>query len=137
MEQVIEFITNNWMLVAGWLALLAAFLWDNAQRSGETVSPIQATRLINKQNALVLDLRDQKEYNLGHLPSAKNIPFSKLAERLSELESAKQHPIVLVCKTGQTVGMAGKTLKQNGFQVYRLSGGMMEWGNQNLPVVTK
>jgi rhodanese-related sulfurtransferase len=137
MEQALEFINNNWMLVSVWGAFLAAFLWDNNQRSGASISAAQATQMINKQDAAVLDIRDKKEFDTGHLANAINIPYASLTERMSELESSKEHPIVLVCKSGQSVGMAGKTLKQKGFQVFRLSGGMLEWTNQNLPVVTK
>ena len=137
MEQAFEFINNNWMLVSVWGAFLAAFLWDNNQRSGASISSAQATQMINKQDAVVLDIRDKKDFDDGHLANAINIPYSSLADRLSELESSKEHPIVLVCKSGQSVGMAGKTLKQKGFEVYRLSGGMLEWTNQNLPLVTK
>ena len=124
------------MLVGVWFVFLMAFFWDNAQRSGQTVSTTQATQMINKQNALVLDIRDKKEFNEGHLADALNIPYGSLADRMSELESQKERPIILVCKSGQTVGIAGKTLKQKGYQVFRMSGGMMEWRNQNLPVVT-
>lgn len=137
MEQALEFINNNWMLVSVWGVFLAAFLWDNNQRSGASISAAQATQMINKQSAAVLDIRDKKEFDTGHLANAINIPYASLTERMSELESSKEHPIVLVCKSGQSVGMAGKTLKQKGFQVFRLSGGMLEWTNQNLPVVTK
>jgi len=136
MEQLFEFIGNHWMLVGVWFVFLMAFFWDNAQRSGQTVSTTQATQMINKQNALVLDIRDKKEFNEGHLADALNIPYGSLADRMSELESQKERPIILVCKSGQTVGIAGKTLKQKGYQVFRMSGGMMEWRNQNLPVVT-
>lgn len=137
MEQVFEFIQNNWMLVSVWGALVAAFLWDNNQRSGSSISTSQATQMINKQDAVVLDVRDKKEYEGGHIASAINIPYSALTERMTELESSKGRPIVLVCKSGQSVGMAGKTLKQKGYEVFRLSGGMLEWTNQNLPVISK
>lgn len=136
MEQVFEFIGNNWILVSIWGVFLAAFFWDNSQRSGQTLSPSETTQMINKQNALVLDIRDKKDFKEGHLVDALNIPYASLAERMTELESQKERPIILVCKSGQTVGMAGKTLKQKGYQVFRLGGGMMEWRNQNLPVVS-
>lgn len=135
MEQLFEFMGNHWILVSVWFVFLMAFFWDNSQRSGQTVSTTQATQMINKQNALVLDIRDKKEFNEGHLADAVNIPYGSLADRMSELESEQERPIILVCKSGQTVGIAGKTLKQKGYQVFRMSGGMMEWRNQNLPVV--
>lgn len=135
MDRIIEFITNHWELVGIWTAFLVALLWDNNRRSGQSVSPTQATFMINKEDALVLDIRDQKEFNSGHLASAINIPYAKLGSRLDELNSYKERPIILVCKSGQTVGVAGKMLREKGFNAMRLSGGMMEWSNQNLPVV--
>lgn len=136
MEQFFEFIGNHAILSGIWTACLVALFWDNSKRSGQTVSVHQATQLINKQNALVVDIREKKEFGEGHLANALNIPYASLADRMSELESSKERPILLVCKAGQTVGMAGKTLQQKGYQVYRLTGGMMEWRNQNLPVVS-
>jgi len=83
----------------------------------------------------VLDIRDKKDFSAGHLANALNIPYSNLASRLNELDAHKERPIILVCKTGQTVGVAGKMLREKGFNAVRLTGGMMEWTNQNLPVV--
>lgn len=136
-DQVIEFVINNYVLVGIWAAFVLAFLWDGQQKSGKTVTVTEATRLINKEEAVVLDIRDHKEYSEGHIANAVNIPYSKLATRLDELNKSKSHPIVLVCKSGQTVGMAGKMLREKGFNAVRLQGGMMEWHNQNLPVVRK
>lgn len=135
MDRIIEFVTNHWELVGVWIAFLAALLWDNNRRSGQGVSPTQATFMINKEDALVLDIRDAGDFSNGHLASAVNIPYSKLASRLDELTPHKERPIILVCKSGQTVGVAGKMLREKGFNAMRLTGGMMEWSNQNLPVV--
>jgi len=137
MEQFFEFIGNHWELVAVWTAFVVALLWDNGKKSGETISVNEAINKINKENAVVLDIREHQDYSQGHLVDAMNIPFAKLAERMSELEKHKSRPIVLVCKTGQTVAMAGKMLKQKEFEVYRMQGGMAEWSHQNLPVVKK
>ena len=67
--------------------------------------------------------------------NAINIPYASLAQRMNELEKERERPIVLVCKTGQTVSMAGKMLREKGFNAVRMKGGMMEWNSQNLPVV--
>jgi rhodanese-related sulfurtransferase len=137
MDQLFEFIGNHWWLVGIWGAFLAALLWDNNQRAGQTVSTAQATQLINKENAVVLDIRDKGEFGKGHLANALNIPYASLANRMNELTIYKENPIILVCKTGQTVSMAGKMLREQGYNAVRLSGGMMEWNAQNLPVVKK
>jgi len=136
MEQFFEFVINHWMLVSALVVLLVLLMWDSGQKSGPKVSSHEATRLINQQNALVLDIRDKAEFGKGHLVDALNIPQAQIANRLSELEKHKDVPIIVVCKSGQTASAASKTLKDNGFaQVYRLSGGIMDWQNNNLPLV--
>ncbi|GGY38972.1 rhodanese-like domain-containing protein [Bacterioplanes sanyensis] len=137
MDQLFEFIGNHVWLVAIWTAFLLALIWDNRQRSGASVSVAQATVMINKEDAVVLDIRDKKDYRAGHVTNAINIPYANLANRLGELSPHKEKPIILVCKTGQTVSMAGKMLREKGFNAVRLQGGMMEWTAQNLPVVKK
>ncbi|ASP40675.1 sulfurtransferase [Bacterioplanes sanyensis] len=137
MAQLFEFIGNHWWLVGLWAAFLLALFWDNNQRNGAKVSVAEATVLINKQDAVVVDIRDKKEFSEGHLANAVNIPYSSLASRLGELNPHKDKPLILVCKTGQTVSMAGKMLREKGFNAVRLHGGMMEWTGQNLPVVKK
>ena len=135
MDRLFEFIGNNWWLVGLWAVFLLALLRDNNQRSGKSVSPSEATLMINRENALVLDIRDKKDFSAGHLANALNIPYANLASRLDELNAHKERPIILVCKTGQTVTVAGKMLREKGFNAVRMSGGMMEWNNLNLPVV--
>ena len=81
-------------------------------------------------------MRDQKEFSEGHIVDAVNIPHAALGSRLSEIERHKQKPIVVTCKMGQHAGTAGTVLRKAGFEnVSRLKGGIMEWRNQNLPVV--
>ena len=91
--------------------------------------------MANSEDAVFVDIRDSKDFNAGHIANAVNIPFSALASRMNELDKYKDKPLILVCKSGQTVNMAGKTLREKGFNAVRMSGGMMEWSNQNLPVV--
>lgn len=135
MDQYIEFVVNHWWLVGIWAAFLVALLWDNNRRNGQTVSTAEATTMINRQNALVLDIRDKADFKAGHLVNAVNIPYASLAQRMNELDKERERPIVLVCKTGQTISMAGKMLREKGFNAVRMKGGMMEWNSQNLPVV--
>jgi rhodanese-related sulfurtransferase len=138
MDQLIEFVTNHWIMVSALVALLILLMWDSGQKAGPKVSTHEATNLINTKNALVLDIREKGDFKAGHLVDAINIPTSQVANRLSELENHKSDPIIVVCKTGQTASAASKTLKDNGFeQVYRLTGGIMEWTNNNLPLVKK
>ncbi|MBH80718.1 MAG: sulfurtransferase [Gammaproteobacteria bacterium] len=136
MDQLFEFIGNHPYLVGAFVLLLVLFIRNETQRGGSSVSAQQLVGLVNREGAVVLDLRDQKEYEAGHIVDSVNIPYASLESRLSELEKYKDKPIVLACKMGQHAGSAGTALRKNGFaNVSRLSGGIAEWRNQNLPVV--
>ena len=84
----------------------------------------------------MLDVRDSKDYRDGHITGAKNIPFAKLKDQLSELKPFKDKPVVLVCKMGQHSGAAGKILHAEGFSdVRRLAGGITTWTTDGLPLI--
>jgi rhodanese-related sulfurtransferase len=135
MNEFLMFVSQEWMLVSALLVLIGLFLWTENVRAGESISVHQLTAQVNNANGLVLDLRDNKEFKEGHIVDAINIPFAKLAESMSQLEIHKARPLVLVDKMGQHTGSAGRTLKQAGYQVSRLNGGMSEWTGSSLPVV--
>lgn len=94
--------------------------------------------MLNADEAVVLDVRDQKEYSAGHIAGALNIPYAKISEREPELSEYKDdRAIVVVDKAGQHAGAAGKSLVKLGYRVNKLSGGMTDWLNEKLPVVKK
>ncbi len=133
MTNFLIFLGEQWLLVSALLALVGLFMWTENRRAGDSISVHQLTAQVNGANALVVDLREPKEFREGHIVDALNIPFAKLADRMSELD--KTRPLVLVDKIGQHSASAGRNLKQAGFQVSRLTGGMSEWTGANLPVV--
>ncbi|MDH3992157.1 MAG: rhodanese-like domain-containing protein [Gammaproteobacteria bacterium] len=137
MALFLEFLTQQWILVAALLAVIIMLVMHEARKSGPSLSPQQAINLINAQQGVFLDLRDAADYKQGHIVDALHIPAGKLADRMAELEKYRGKPIVLVCKMGQQSGAAGKQLKAQKFeQVYKMSGGMMEWSNLQLPTVS-
>lgn len=136
MTRFFEFLVNHWILSGLWLALFATLIAYVNSKSGKSVSPHQATLLVNKQNGVFLDIRERKEFDKGHIVDAINIPLAKLHDRITELEKKKDVPIVVVCQVGQQSAQAVKALEAKGFtQVSRMSGGMNEWQLQNLPLV--
>lgn len=136
MEQLLEFFTNNILLVAAWALTLAMLLWTEQQKAGKSVGTHEATRMINKDGAVILDIRPKKEFSTGHITNAIHIPVTDLDKHITELEKHKQKPMIVVCNLGQTAGAASKKLKAAGFEnVVRLSGGMTEWKAQSLPIV--
>lgn len=136
MEQFFEFIGNHFILAGTFLVFLALFIRNEMNRGGKGISAQQLVDLVNRENAVVLDLRDRKEFDQGHLVGAINVPYANLETRVAELEKYKEKPVVLVCRMGQHAGSAGNVLRKSGFtNLSRLTGGYMEWRNQNLPVV--
>ncbi|MCX7064154.1 MAG: rhodanese-like domain-containing protein [Proteobacteria bacterium] len=136
MSQLFEFIGNHPILVSLFAVLLALFIRNETQRGGRGVSPQELVNLVNRQGGVVLDVRDSKEFATGHIVDAVNVPHGALEGRLAELEKYKTKPVTIVCAMGQHAGTAGTVLRKSGFaEVSRLSGGMSEWRNQNLPVV--
>ncbi|MCD8513813.1 MAG: rhodanese-like domain-containing protein [Nitrincola sp.] len=138
MERIFEFIGNHPLLVTAWLLTLTVLLWTEKRKSGRSVTCAEATRMINKESAIIVDIRNKKEWDTGHIANARHIPFADLDRRITELDNFKESPIIVVCNLGQTAGTAGKKLKSAGFtQVARLSGGITEWKAQHLPIVKK
>ena len=137
MALFLEFLAQQWILTLALLAAVGMFFYHESRKAGPSLTPQMAINLINNQNALVLDVRDSKEFQQGHIVEAINIPAAKLEARVGELEAHKNRPIILVCKMGQHSGAVGKQLGQRGFdQVHRLSGGMAEWTHMQLPLVS-
>ena len=133
-----QFIQNNiWMMVvviSSGLMLLWSF-FGNRLRGVREVNSAAALQLINHKNALVLDVREEKEFNNGHILHAKLIPLGKLTEQMNELERYRDRPLVVVCRSGQRSASACAVLVKQGFeQTYNLEGGILAWQNAGLPL---
>ncbi len=136
MDQVFEFIVNHPYLGGAFVLLLVLFIRNETQRGGPAVSAQQLVDLVNREDALVLDVRDKKEFAAGHIVDSVNIPYAALDSRVDELKKFEGRPLIVACKMGQHAGTAGTLLRKKGFaKVSRLTGGIAEWRNQNLPVV--
>ena len=134
--QIFEFIGNHYILVSVFVFLLVAFIINEGKQGGAAITPSNLVKLVNREGAVIIDIRDNKEFGNGHIAGAMNLPFTALDSRIGELTTYKEKPIVLVCKMGQHAGSVGRKLKAQGFEdVRRLSGGMAEWGANSLPVV--
>lgn len=134
-----EYLANNWPLLLA-IVFVAVFLAkDPIMRkiSGyDEVEPTGATMLMNHDDALVLDVREDSEWRDGHIEGAKHIPLGKLGSHLSELEKYKDRPLIVQCRSGNRSAMACGQLKRAGFaKVYNLKGGITAWSHAGLPVI--
>lgn len=133
-----EFLKNNIMLVAVAFVSGAMLLWPYLRRGagGPWVTTLEATQLINREDALVLDVRDPAEFAGGHMLGAKNIPLADIEKRAGELEKQKSKPVIVLCNEGGRASKAAAALRARGFEkVFNLSGGFPAWQQAGLPVV--
>lgn len=135
-----EFLQHNWHWAALAVfsgSLLAFDLIRNKGTAG-TLSPLQATMLINREDAVIVDVRSAAEFATGHIAGARNIPLSDLSQRSAELEKLKDRPLILCCQSGARSGSALSKLRGMGFEkLFNLQGGIAEWQKAGQPIKRK
>lgn len=129
------FISEQWVLVSIFVLLIYAFAFSERIKGGKPIPSHELTRLMNGDKAILVDIREAKEFSAGHVTHAINIPYTKLDSRVAELEKHRGKLVVVADKVGQHAGAAGKKLRKAGYEVRRLQGGMAEWSSQGLPLV--
>ena len=134
---LLKFVTEHIFLVALAAVSGGMLIWPALRRTtgGPSISTLQATLLINQQNALVLDVREAAEYEKGHVLNARNLAIGELEGRSGEIEKYKAKPVIVVCDSGSRSEKAAATLRKQGFtQVFSLTGGIGAWQQAGLPV---
>lgn len=133
-----RFVLDNWMLIAVMFASGAMLVWPLVQRRTSPMKEagtLAVTHLINTRDALLLDVRETREYEGGRIPNAIHIPLSQMAGRAKELEKHNRRPVVAYCARGNRSRSAAAALQSAGFaELYNLSGGIQAWKDAGLPV---
>jgi len=141
MDQILQFISNHWDLFTALiviLTLLFAITFIDKIRGISQVGPAEATRLINHLDALVLDVREDKEFAEGHIINSLHIPMSKVENQLEKLNKHKSSHIIVSCRSGSRSNSICGMLRKNGFEnIANLKGGLMAWQNANMPLNKK
>lgn len=129
-----NFIRDNIFLICVALYCIGALAWPYI-RKGAKITNSQATKIINKGKTAIIDIRDQKQYQAGHILNAVHVPLSSLEQRIPKLEKFKGQPVIVVDESGKESDKAAALLKKEGFsQVNILKGGMSSWVGEGLPV---
>ncbi|MBC7804427.1 MAG: rhodanese-like domain-containing protein [Candidatus Parcubacteria bacterium] len=132
-----EFINKNIFLVLIALVSGGMLIWPFLRRGtgGPWVNTLAATQLINRSDAIVVDLRSAEDYAKGHILGAKNFPLPDLERRATELDRHKAKPLILHCGDGNRSSGAVAKLRAKGFgSLHNLSGGYAAWVQAGLPV---
>lgn len=141
MEKLSQFINNHWFLVATFvITLIVLFILEALSNKGlrrsNRLTPAQVVQLINNEKAVVIDIRDSKIFEKGHITHAINIPTTELNKSFKEIEQYKQQTLIIVCTMGKKSAYFVNKLYKQGYQkVYMLVGGMGAWINANMPVI--
>ena len=124
--------------VAGYFGPEALALWERNGRLA-TIPQIHAAELaprVAKGEVAVIDVRNASEWETGHVPEAPNVPLATLAERVAEIP--RDRPVVVHCQSGARSAIAASVLRARGVErVVNLTGGLAEWRDAGLPVVTE
>ena len=136
MNKFFVFISDNFLAVLVLLSLITIFIIYEKRKGGIKVDTSEMTRLINKGNPYVYDLRSAAEYGAGSVAGALNLQPSNLVKQDTLFKASEEDCIILICKTGTTSSKSAGELKKQGFtNVNVLSGGMTNWTQSGMPLV--
>jgi rhodanese-related sulfurtransferase len=132
----VKFIVDNWMLILIALSSGGMLAWPLLRGANSGSLTAQgAVQLINRERAVVVDVREPEEFAAGHMTGAKNVPLDQLKDKLAAVVKNKTVPLLLVCATGSRAQRAVATAKKLGYeQAQAVGGGLKSWKDANLPV---
>jgi rhodanese-related sulfurtransferase len=132
-----EFLANHTLLVMVFVVLLLALIGGEVARlfrGYRELTPAALTLLINRENALLIDMSSTQDFEKGHIAGARNVQMSQFDPENKDLAKVKELPVALYCKTGTTSAQAAARLVKAGFKhVYWLGGGLASWRQADLP----
>ena len=136
-QQLIEFAGNHRLLVLALLAIIVMLIASEIQQRlsrVKEVSPAEATRLLNHENAIMIDMRTDKDYRDGHIANALNVPTGN-ADIPATLNKYRERAVVVYCQRGnRSIAFCNKLSKQGFASVYNLKGGVLAWQKAELPL---
>lgn len=140
MDHLSQFVANHWAMCGAFLIVLVAIFYMEARTSGvaggHRVTPQLATHMMNREMAVVVDVREANSFLDGHIIGAVNIPMSTWDAQSKKLQKFKDKPLIIVDALGQKSQGYATKLRQAGFSnVTILSGGLNAWKNAKLPLV--
>ncbi len=141
-NEIIPFIKHHPMLSIGWVVLFVVIIVMTIKSKLSKVKIISnalAIQLINKQDAMVVDIRSADSFKKGHITQSHNIlPVDIKNGTIKVLEKHKESPVILLDDNGLSAANVAENLIQQGFmQVYVLKDGIAGWNGENLPLVKK
>jgi rhodanese-related sulfurtransferase len=137
-EEYLVFARNHSTLMLGLVAIVGMVIWtefSRLTRKYKQVGPAQAVLVLNRDDSVVLDVRDESEVRAGKITGARHIPLGQLKTRMTELDAFKDKPVLVYCRSGSRSAHACNVMSKAGYQdVSNLAGGIVAWESANLPI---
>ena len=138
MEHFPEFVANHLFLFTILVAILSLLIWNlygDVLSGIKQIVPIEAIRLINHEQAIVIDIRSGGDYDGGHILNAIHLLAVEISNRIVKFEKYRKQAVIIYCANGSESSKAARLFMQNGFEkIYCLKGGVLAWKNANLPL---
>jgi rhodanese-related sulfurtransferase len=138
LDSLFAFAGDHALLSLALVGLTLALIYTEVARvfSGfKPVTPAQLTSLINREDALLVDLSASADFDKGHIPGSRNVQPSQFDPESKLLAKVRELPVVVACRSGTASADAAKRLVKAGFKkVYWLDGGISAWQAANLPL---
>lgn len=138
MDQIIDFTMNHSILLASFMLVAGTLIYLTLLGDKGSIDPLEATEMINHQEAVVIDIRPAADFQKGHIINAINVPSNGLSNQLGALKKYKDKPVIVSCRSGSQSTAACSQLRKAGFDsTYNLRGGLLAWQSANLPLTRK
>lgn len=138
MQELTTFINSHPLLSAGTLAVficLTIIELLRARRNVFSINPARVTQLINRENATVIDIRQQDVYKKNHIIDAQSMTAETILKDPKKLDKLRARPVIIVGTTGNDSQKIAALLLKHGYNAYSLSGGMRAWTDAQMPLV--
>ncbi|TZF90224.1 rhodanese-like domain-containing protein [Cognatilysobacter lacus] len=138
-QEILDFAGRHSMLAIALVGLTLALVYTEVARlfrPYKALTPAQLTALVNREDAVVVDLSASGDFEKGHVAGSRNVQASALTPEHKLIAGAKERPLVLVCRSGQGSAAAAAKLAKSGItHVHWLDGGIAAWQQAGLPLV--
>lgn len=138
MQELSTFITHHPYLCGAVLVLfilLTIVEVIRAKRKAADLTPAAVTHKINRENAVIIDLRPEDIFKQGHIIDARQLTSDSLQKNPKMLDKFKTKPLIIVCNNGLESQKTAAFLIKSGYNAYSLAGGMRAWGDAQLPTI--
>ena len=138
LPRIPQFIGNHPLLVGAFIVIVLALIGLEGTRrfrGFKELTPAGLTHLINRNDALVIDISAQADFEKAHVPGSRHVAQSQFDPENKELKKVRELPVAIVSRNGLEAEMAARRLVKAGFtRVYTLSGGIDAWRKADLPL---